>query len=531
MQPPTHRRELATASNGRVQRTLSVACVALFVVLAACAPGGHEDAGARDAGFDAGDMTDAGGGSDAGLFAIVRAERIGGPSEELFVATSFSDGGLWIGGHSFADPVFGDPDAPDLALDGGGEHGAFLVRAGEDGGYVPVLRVVGSRDNGIGEIVDLPDGAIVIGGFLGAAAHFQTEDGTDVRCVDDGSGGNAYVAQVSRAGHLDWARCFGSDGILNALESHPQIAMASDGAVFAVTYSSGDAVVDLTGDAVTPIAFAGSGHGLLLKFSPSGEPLWALRMGASSLNAFSILAPGDGTIVVAGAFADSLTIVDRFASQSTITGSSSELFLARLDEDGALLAAVAAGGPGAGRWLGRMVILDNGDLALTTGMFEGATFPSAEGPIAVGAGGIVARYGDDLELRSVRALGSGGESSVLGLVGDGVGGFYVHATLSADTTLDDGTAIIRRGPRDAVVVHFDASGRSSFVVRAGSPGVAQTWGGDLTRDGSGRLALGWSWGAFDTPPGASLVVETATERVVLPHAGQADTAWIVLDPR
>jgi len=180
----------------------------------------------------------------------------------------------------------------------------------------------------------LPDGGVIaVGATCSDDGEFPRSHATDSRPTDCH---DAVVAQFSASGSMVWARVYGGTGD----DFFSSVAVASDGTIYAVgstTSADGDFVAHSDSSASS----VKQGAALVVKFSSSGDIIWAKLMGGEVANSFtSVAVTPDGDVVAGG---------NTFSSTGDLpkkTGAASSPVLVKLTGAGTLVWADALGGTG-----------------------------------------------------------------------------------------------------------------------------------------------------------------------------------------
>lgn len=138
----------------------------------------------------------------------------------------------------------------------------FLIKISNKGTIVWALPFLSSRDTRIQSMDLLPDGGIVVSGFMDSGLMYPSNDGK----TQKHSGGNGcFIANYSKEGNLRWTK-----SQLASWCEAPSIAADSLGNI----YYAGYYTKGFLGDQIQKSDSVSSTSEFLLKLSPNGDVLW-----------------------------------------------------------------------------------------------------------------------------------------------------------------------------------------------------------------------------------------------------------------
>ncbi len=369
---------------------------------------------------------------------------------DIFVA-KYDAGGvlLWaqqIGGAA-ADAVYG------IALDGSGNCYVTGASEGSDGladtfvakvdasGALLWTRQTGGESESVGYAIAADgNGNSYVTGAFGGSAIFGLGETHETTLVSADSA-NIFVAKYDTDGALAWAKqTDGSSGSYNA-----GAGIAVDGSGNSYVTGSFEGASTFGPDETNQIILTSAGGAdiFLAKVDTSGALLWAKRAGGTAADSSTgIAVDGGGNSHITGSFEGAATFGPDEANETALTSAGgADIFVAKVDTDGALLWAKQAGGAATDRGYG--IALDGSGNGYVTGHFQGAaTFGSGEGnATTLTSAGLT-----DIFVAKVDATGglfwveqAGGSLSESGQpIGvDGGGSSYVTGLVLAGSFADD----------------------------------------------------------------------------------------------
>ncbi len=309
------------------------------------------------------------------------------------------------------------------------------------------------------------------------AATLAAPDGTNC----------SYVVRYETDGSVGWTRCIHGDSTCDATA----VAVTSDAAIVVTGFFSGSITLsdkDLGEDEVT-LSSNGKDDAFVARYTADGALVWGVCVGSSGTDqGLCVCATNDGTAVVGGVFAGSVTFGAGESKEKKLTSSGAvDGFLAKYDTKGALVWArafqsesktgysvvwavasdsdsnIAAGGGFTGK--GMTVDSTNSNDKSATALTSASTAADV----------FAAKFDKDGARAWQVSAGGEGKDELYGITispNDGAvlltGGFYGKAAFGS-TTLDttDSTA------ENAFIACYDKSGKSVWATQADGPVAKQ----------------------------------------------------------
>ena len=224
-------------------------------------------------------------------------------------------------------------------------------------------------------------------------------------------------------------------------------------------------------------------NAFVAKFDASGTWVWASEVKGGFSSAFSVAVLDDGSAIVVGYFEDPAT----FGSTTLTSTGREDVFVAKVDEDGAWVWATKAGSTNSDYAYGVSVLSDGS--AIVTGSFRGSA--------SFGTTTLVSAGGDDIFVAKIDAdgswlwaqkAGSTGGDEGFGVSGLADGGAVVSGTYSGSASFGTTTLASAGSLGDAFVARIDASGTWMWAVSATSTTSARFPAVAASSDGSAIVA-------------------------------------------
>jgi hypothetical protein len=351
-----------------------------------------------------------------------------------------------------------------------------------DGALLWAKAVPGADGKGIAALAD--GDAVVTGEFARKVvfAVDEPESITLTSVADPEFAADVFIARYRPDGALTWAKRAGGSEI----DSVGGIAVGDDGSAFITGSSFGESTFG-AGERRETTLVPGDQQGqvFVARYDARGSLLWARgALGFDEDTGSSIAVTPEGSALVAGRFALQLEFAaGEERSSMLVSGSqpnpisrdhSVDAFVALYDSEGGLAWAKRAGGPDDER--AQSVAPLSGKRAIVGGTFgSGAVFgPQEEGEVTLTAKGansaFIAEYGADGTLTWVKPVGGSGNSDGGGVAVTGKAGFLLVGSFTEDASfegLKGSVELTAVGSADVFLARYDASGRASWVQRAG----------------------------------------------------------------
>lgn len=349
-----------------------------------------------------------------------------------------------------------------------------------------------SYDRGYAIAVDPAGNSYITGYFRNTVAFGNTT-------LVSAGGADTYVAKLDPNGEVQWAVRAGSN---EGLDQGNGIAVDADGNAyvtgqFSATATFGDFTLTATGNV----------DAFMAKVDPSGTFVWVKSIGGNAGDTgFGVAADAAGNSYVVGGFSGTAVF-----GATTLVGSTTEVFITKLDTDGNFLWATKAGGAQVDE--ARSIALDAAGNCYVTGVVGSHGDPGAL--ITFGTTTLALAGDEDLFIAKLDPEGAflwaklaGGPSDDLGsgVATDAAGNCYVVGYFSG--TASFGTdELTSAGARDAFVAKLDPAGNWQWAVQAG--GSEEDGATAITTDAAGRSFVSGTFGATAAFGDMELNAETA----------------------
>ena len=248
--------------------------------------------------------------------------------------------------------------------------------------------------------------------------------------------------------------------------------------------------VDFGGGSLTS---AGAADVFLLKLTPAGIHSWSKPLGGASNDlSYGVATDPAGNVAITGYFQGSAN----FGGAPLTSAGSWDVFLAKFNSAGSYLWSKSAGGTGAEIGVG--IALDSSSNLVVTGQFAGsANFGGGNLTSAGGNDIFVASYNANGAYSWAKRFGNTGDDRGRGVAVDSTGEVFLTANYNGNISVD-GVSLINVGGSDILVAKFSTGGTLRWAKGFGTSWVNGDVPTGITVDSSGDLVLtGYLVGPID----------------------------------
>jgi hypothetical protein len=392
--------------------------------------------------------------------------------------------GMFAGTVDF-DPNAALPGDADV-LTARGSADSYVAKYAPDDSLVWVRSLGG--DTVSSELTDVarelavgPNGDVyVVGEFTGSSIF----GATTLTSVGDDDG---FVAKLDASGYVLWAKRWGN----TAGDSAKGIDVDAAGNAYALGGRLGDAYD-------------------IMKFSPSGSPLWTKTIvNRSMLGSAELAVNATGTVYVAGSFDGTVDFDPSAKTKYVSSGAARAGFVLKLDTNGKF----GWVSPFIGKTVGSTksasgatsIALDGSGNIIVGGTFNGTVDfnPSSTTTfLTTQSGGFITKLHSSGGLIWAKELEGNAPTFVYGLDIDSAGSIYATGTYSGTVDLDPSAGVLSRttaGQSDAYVLKLDSSGNLVWAETFGGTGNDVSFG--ISVDAKDEvLTAGYYREPFDVDP-------------------------------
>lgn len=382
---------------------------------------------------------------------VLWAKKIGGPQhDEVYTVATDAEGNVYVGG-SFSSATLTFDDIT-LTNTDSSTNDMFIVKFDSNGSAIWAINAAGAGYDYIRTLAIDATGNVYAAGTFTSPAFSLSEDIT-LNNTHPTITHDVFIAKYNSEGVALWAKSAGAD-MYN--DSRRILIDNNENVYFLGYYYSGA----ITFEDTTLVNTNEYGDIFLVKYDTDGNQAWAKRYGGNNYDyPTSIISDNNGHLYLGGHYQS--TTLTLGTTTLTNSGTYSDIFLAKLDENGDAIWAKTASGD-RGDQINQVLLDANGDI-YAIGSFstfgldgESITFPGMETINSAGEGDIfIAKYDADGNLLGVKTTGGTGHD--LALAGCITNGTYLYISGNSDssTISFDGTTIQQTGFENAYVAKID----------------------------------------------------------------------------
>lgn len=374
--------------------------------------------------------------------AVARAVALGGPATDTIRAVAVAGDGAVVTGF-----FEGDAMLTPYQVTSAGRSDAFVARLSKDGAVAWVATLGGPNDDTGNAVAVSPDGTIAFGGLFSKTVAFGATKATAVGSDD------LYVAAVGADGTPRWLWTAGG---LDSDELTALVATPDGGFVAALSWGG---KVDF---GITTAVARGYDDAGLVKLSATGQVEWFTPVQGDGSEAIKRLAVDrNGTIYALGGFQQTL---DLGGGPLTSAGAM-DLLIARFDASGRHVWSKRVGNPW-NEVAGGIAVDRAGGLVITGSFDRDVDFLGT--PLVAGGESdvFVARLTGDGALVWVKRFGATREDIGYGVGVDDAGHAVVVGFFQSPIDFGGGPRK-SKGQKDGFVARFDVEGKHLWSTRFG----------------------------------------------------------------
>lgn len=375
-----------------------------------------------------------------------------------------------------------------ILLTSKGHYDIYIAKYTPDGKLLWAKSIGGSNLDQANNLAVDKDGNVILGASF-SSSSIDCDPGTGVFTVNSNGGEDALVLKLDTDGNFIWARNVGSP---NTDRGHV-VSTDKDGNVIFV----GSFTASLT-VANTNLINRGGFDGFVVKYSPSGNVIWAAGFGSSSDDEIkSVKTDSEGSIAIMGYFGSAINLNPRGTAQN-FTASGETYFLAKYNDNGLLEWANKIDGTSS-KTVASISVGPTNDI-FVTGVFSGAINLNSSNTITLSAVNnrnlFIAKYnksGQTQWAKTVQSTGTNPYSYYITV--DNENNAYIGGFFDQTLTFNAGVApkiLTFNGGRDTFFAKYDTNGNYKWAFNFGS-GCTGNFGHKIDVDSKKNVLLG---GAF-----------------------------------
>jgi len=376
-------------------------------------------------------------------------KRIGGSSDGTSASgagiITDSSGNVYITGYFYQTVDFGgDFGTPDSKTSSGPLN-VFITKIKANGTYAWTKRMGGNDFTTSWKVTLDSSGNIYVSGSFTGTVDFGADFG--VSDSKTSAGGDAFITKINANGSYAWTKRTTASNSASDAYGYDNITDSSGNVYVAGGFNG---TVDFGADfGVSDIkTAAGNSDIFVTKINANGSYAWTKRMGSSDSGnekGQGITADPSGNVYVSGSFSGTVDFGTDFGvSDSKTSAGGLDIFITKINANGAYAWTKRMGGSGSSDDKGRRITMDSSGNLYVTGLFSGTVDFGADfgvSDIKTSAGtsdSFITRINANGSYDWTKRMGGSGSSSseVLGISTDLSGNLYVTGSFSG--TVDFG---------------------------------------------------------------------------------------------
>ena len=395
-----------------------------------------------------------------------------------------------------------------FTLTNGGASDAFVVKYNSSGTPLWARRIGGTVSDLANSVSTDSSGNIVVTGYYDSTAvNIFAANGTTVSFTLTNSGNqDSFVVKYDSNGTPLWVRRLGA----GSTDIARSITTDSSGNVIVAGYYQSNPFNIFAANGTTvsfTLASPGGNLCFVVKYDSSGTPLWARRLGGTSIEndfANSVSTDSSGNVIVGGQYTGAINIFAANGStiSFTLTNSgSNDAFIVKYDSSGTPLWARRLAGTDFDALMtvstdssGNIIVVGYYSLQLNIFAANGTTVSFT----LTNSGGqdcFVVKYDSNGTPLWARRLGAGSNDVARSITTDSSGNVIVvgsYFTNSLNIFAANGTTVsftlTNSGGQDSFIVKYDSSGTPLWARRLGGAGTDIA--NSVSTDSSGNVIVG-----------------------------------------
>jgi hypothetical protein len=296
---------------------------------------------------------------------LLWVKKVGGSSNDYAKSISLDgSGNVLIAGYFQGSTDF-DPGSGSNILTSNGQDDIFVLKLDPSGNFLWAKSIGDvNYDQGFGVDIDNSDNVYVTGVFRGTV-DFDPGAGT-ANITSSGGNQDVFILMLDASGNYGWAKQLGSAS-QNTFVYDIATTSSGESHIVGAFFASTDFDPGAGTTNLTPV---GSGDSYVLKLNASGNFMWAISSGGSSLDrGYGIAVDNSGNVVSTGYFQGTADFDPGVGSTNLVSNGGEDVFVQKLDPSGNLLWAHNIGGTNNDK--AQSVTFDATGNVYTTGEFTG----------------------------------------------------------------------------------------------------------------------------------------------------------------
>lgn len=393
-----------------------------------------------------------------------------------------------------------------------GSQDFFIAKYGPTGSFIWAKGFGGLGGD------DCPSLAVdAVGNVYVAGSFFYTVDfdpSPSVSNLVQQYGTNLFLAKYDPSGNFIWVKGILGNTTLSAFSEGLNIDINGD--VLLTGSYSGTIDIDPSASTVNLVS-AGGLEIFVAKYNSAGNYLWGHRFGSTSADySHSVSSDGAGNVYIAGEFNGTVDFDPSASTNTLVTSSNSDIFIAKYDLNGNYVWAKNMSNSSGGEHINCIFSDVSGNLYIA-GDYSGTTdFDPSAGVYNLSTAGSIdaffAKYNSSGNLILAKSIGGINFDVGYSVVADAIGNIYLTGSfrLTCDfdpssSTANLSTATNNGGDVDVFIAKYDVNGNYVWAKNMPGSSVSNDIGRAIVLDGnSGVLITGQLYNTSDFDPSSAV---------------------------
>nr|MCS3813874.1 gliding motility-associated-like protein [Mucilaginibacter sp. X4EP1] len=399
-----------------------------------------------------------------------------------------SQNNIYISGY-FSGTVDFDPSPGVKNLTSNGGYDIYVAEYKPDGTLIWAESMGGTGLDQVNSMsIDKDNNITLIGQFQ--SPSFDADPGPGVATLQNNGGDDIFVIHLNGSGGFLWAKAIGGPDTDRGQE------VSSDSQDNVITTSIFQSTITVSGNQLTAL---GGFNGLIIKYDPSGNLLWAVNIGQTNdTGVFGNRTDSSGNIIVSGAYSGAVNFNPLGSSHVLNSVSLNNPFVAKYSPSGQLIWIAQVTGSLVNNQ--SVISLDSQNNIYFTGAFNAPlTFNGTATVNPKGSSDVfIAKYLPNGTFQFVKSMGGVGASGyVYQLENDQNNNVYFTGYFSGTINFNPATGatanLTYHGQTDFFLAKYDSNGNYDYAFNAGNSNCGQTLGIELALDNTNDAVLAGSF--------------------------------------
>jgi len=273
----------------------------------------------------------------------------------------------------------------------------------------------------------------------------------------------------------------------------------------------------------TSLTSAGSNDVFVAKYASDGTFLWAVKAGGTQLDwGKAICTDKNNNIYITGQFSGTAT----FGTSTTLTASSTDIFVAKYNSSGVLQWAKKEGGSSVDR--GLAIATDTIGNVIVTGDFSGSMTVGPTNLISAGAADVfVVKYNSQGTVKWAKKAGNIVNDRATAITTDNSGNLYIAGSFGGTVSFGSTQLTATGGSSDTDIftAKLDSAGTFVWAKKGGSNAAVVEEARGIATDGSANVYVTGLFGGSASFDGTSIISQGSSDAFLVKYNNSGMVQW------